>query len=351
MKRIVLIVLMSLLFVSGRSQLAFTVSSSSGSYSLTCQTPFFTLLASSNFSAPVTFTFLTPTLQSFQTNSLLIANTPGIYTITANSGTSSATQTLMVIKDKTPPSISLVSDSLPTLSCKSNSILLTAIPNPGNALLTWTVPSVGLAPTTTYVAHVPGTYAVQAMNTVNGCAATASLLVSANYIYPSLNPAQVFTLACPLGSVMLQAPLTQSYSALTYTWTSPVGNQQGSLNSANLSTSGTGIFTVSVTHSETGCISTAQVYVYGCVDIPKYSGGTMSLKPNPFSTSITWKNASKTAQKSYFNLYDLSGHELQTYVCEEQELELQLSELPSGLYYLKVHADSETMVFRLVKIP
>jgi hypothetical protein len=75
--KLIFLVLIVFSFLNANSQLNFSITSSTGSYSITCTHSAITLSASSTYTSPVTYTWSTPQLNTVISNLLLVSN-PGV---------------------------------------------------------------------------------------------------------------------------------------------------------------------------------------------------------------------------------------------------------------------------------
>jgi hypothetical protein len=77
---------------------------------------------------------------------------------------------------------------------------------------------------------------------------------------------------------------------------------------------------------------------------------TISVYPNPFSNQITisCKNDVDINGKT-IKLFDVTGKLFLTQIIATQKTSINVSNLPSGMYFLKVEGGSEPKVFRLIK--
>src|ERR1043166_4403086 len=76
--------------------LSFTITNNSGTYTLTCNNPIINLSASSNYSGAVNYSWMgTSTL----TGNNVTLTTPGLYTVIAESGTLTASQTISILSN------------------------------------------------------------------------------------------------------------------------------------------------------------------------------------------------------------------------------------------------------------
>ena len=181
---------------------------------------------------------------------------------TTNCSSTSASGTLTI----NPLSATVNSPS----ACSGTAAAVTATPSTtGTFSYVWTVPAGATNPgnVATFNTTTAGTYSVIVTNTVNGCSSSsASGTVSAN----------------PIPTVTVNSPSTCSGTATTitatpgsvgtysYAWTVPAGfTNPGNVANFNSSTAGT--YSVVITNTTTGCISTS-------------ASGTLTI--NPLSATV-----------------------------------------------------------------
>ena len=141
-----------------------------------------------------------------------------------------------------------------TLTCTNRSYVLGTAAIGGNTY-TW-IPSAGLVgansaqPTDT----VAGIFTVQVQNNTNGCITTDAVTISIDTIHPVANAGADQTLTCTNRSYVIG---TAAVAGNTYSWTPSTGLVGA--NSAQATDTVAGIFTVKVTNTTNGCISTDDV--------------------------------------------------------------------------------------------
>jgi hypothetical protein len=85
-------------------------------------------------------------------------------------------------------------------------------------------------------------------------------------------------------------------------------------------------------------------------EIPKL---TIAVNPNPFTSEVSAHISLDRSQKLFINLTDLTGRLIQSangiYAQGNSELKLNVSQLPKGIYLLKVSGENFTSTQKLVK--
>lgn len=150
-----------------------TVTSVSGSYSITCATPFLDFAAfCTSGSGAINIAWQSVTYTSSGSSATI--NTPGTYTVTANSGTASATQVFTVYMNVTAP-VSSISSTFQTLTSTMTPVpvTVTAISPTLNFHHEFYAPTGGTtvanAVVSVYQPGSTGTYTHCIIDEVNGC--------------------------------------------------------------------------------------------------------------------------------------------------------------------------------------
>lgn len=251
-----------------------------------------------------TYAWQGPGIVSGANTSSPVVNTPGTYSlvVTSSLSCSSGISTVEVFKDTLAPTV--VSTNTGSLNCTTLSV---------NASVTTTVTPVsynwngtGITSATnisTIDLNQGGIYNYTVTNTINNCITTGSLSIIQNTIAPTVMIASPsITTTCTSPATTLNIACSPSTDVI-YTWTAPA---TGVLNSCAISdpiASGCGVFTVVVTNTVNGCVSSSvaqsTIEVIPNIGIPSttLSASSVSItctNPNP---SITL--ASNTGNVSY----------------------------------------------------
>jgi len=231
------------------------ITSNTGATLLTCANSNLTLTASTTTTG-VNFSWAGP--NGFSSSSASISvTTPGTYLVTATDQTNGCVSngSSNITQNTTPPT-NLVMASNPVnalLTCSTSSIGFTASASTtGSASYSWTGPNGFTATGVTTTVTAPGTYTVKAIDQNNGCSSTTSAVVTQD----TARPSSVITssipangqLTCTNSSVMLTGSSTTS--GVTYSWTGPIGF---TANSASVTVTTAGNYTVTVTNPNNGC--------------------------------------------------------------------------------------------------
>lgn len=211
MKRLCLcfIVVVLSLFVRAQPQITFNVQLLSSSYSITCSNPAVKLIASSNYSDVVNYSWVGPNLSL--SGNVVAISTPGIYTVTASSNGLQSSPQLITIGVNTTVPVSTINPSYSSMSCHTlstpqvtascnlNSNLRHNIMAPfGGTLIVST-------PVATYNPAGAGTYTHVLIDQTNGCESSSTFTVASSSGIPTfdLTSSQNFTLGCASKSIAI----------------------------------------------------------------------------------------------------------------------------------------------------
>ncbi|MBX2891529.1 MAG: gliding motility-associated C-terminal domain-containing protein [Saprospiraceae bacterium] len=267
---------------------------------LTCALPTQTL-TSNGSSQGANFAYQWTTQNGNITNG---ANTPSptvnqvgdyvlVITNTANGCT--ATDTVAVLENKTPPLAEAGQDG--TLTCYAPIYVLTANggqPNPDLHFSWSTVDGniIGNQDTLLAECDKAGSYVLQVTDLLTGCIAFDTVKVAAEQQQPSLSIAQPSMLNCSQTSVVIQASATGF--VLIFDWQTLDGQFVGGQSSATPTVNAPGTYTLVVVDSVNGCSNTASIVVAQDIATPDIQVG----QPG----SITCATPSQTVQAQNLSL-------------------------------------------------
>lgn len=162
-----------------------------------------------------------------------------------------------------------------TLSCVTNSIVLSSAPSPG-AKLWRTLPGGQVVGTgNTYTVTQPGTYTLSVSASAGGniCVETDTIVITGNVTPPTIT-ATGGILGCGIANTVVLTTTTNATNP-TYSWSGPNGFTS---NLANPTVSQPGSYVVTVTTQSNGCTNTATATVTGNTTPPSptATGGTLT---------------------------------------------------------------------------
>jgi hypothetical protein len=228
--------------------------------------------------------------------------------------------------------------------CAGNPVTLTAS---GTGTISWYTSSTGTA-----VAGTGSTYTFSSSSPVtttlyiedNGCVNSTRVPVTVT-IYAV--PAATVTSSQPTICAGNTAQITLQGNS-TYTWSSSTNTSvlTQSLSTFTISPALTTTYSVHVSNSG-GCSSTLQFvqFVSACLGLPETSGKIRAaVYPNP-ATQLLYI---KSDHPGVYSLYDLTGRELSS-GSYAGTTSISLSDLPAGIYFLRLQQKEEVMVVKVVK--
>jgi hypothetical protein len=163
--------------------LNFTVTSSTFQFSLTCLNAQINLLASSNYTASVNYSWTGPNLSA--TGSVITVSNPGNYIVTAASGNLSTSQTITIVTNTIAPvCLSSSTFQVSNATIAAQAFTFTAITPTINITQTTYYPGGWLAPYVSggivaiFLPGPLGTYTHCIVNNLNGCSTCQPFIVS-----------------------------------------------------------------------------------------------------------------------------------------------------------------------------
>ena len=218
----------------------------------------------------------------------------GLYSVTVvGSNGCSAVASVSVSQDNTAPVASLVSSG--TISCAVTSVTLTA--NPNGLSYAFSGPGVVSQSGNQAVVNTAGIYSVTVTNGGNGCSSVASVSVVQNNTIPvaTLSASPSTTLTCARTSLTLTAGEGNAYA---YTFSGPgIVSQTGNRAVVNAA----GVYSVTVSISNTGCFSVTTITVDQDITVPQ-----ASLTASP-SATLTCAQTSLTLTAGGGDIYTFTG--------------------------------------------
>lgn len=262
----------------------------------------------------------------------------GIYTVVATSAlgcTSSSLPGLEVIVN-TPPVSPVITANGNTVFCEGGSVTL-EVPLVAGQTYQWTLSNIDITGATANqytVTTNSGFYSVNVTDQ-NGCSspATISYQVTVN----------------PLPAVPV---ITQSYDTL---FVSGTGVFQWYLNGTAI-TGATGPFhvvtvngnyTVTVSDSNS-CENVSLVFPFNSVGVTEISSLQLAVYPNPTAGLFTIQNGTGLSELNY-TVADMTGKSIRKGTITGENLVMDISELPSGIYLLNLENNKMVQTVKLVK--
>ena len=224
------------------------------SQTLTCGSTTVAITTTVSPSVGISYNWSGAGIVGSNTGSSIVANSSGIYSVTilnASTGCSVVTTTT-VQSNNSAPSLS-VAASGSTITCITPTLSLNASSNSTSTLI-WATPT-GTA-SNPIIANISGNYTVTITDAITGCSNSTVITVYGTTLAPVPTVAASILIPCGSNSVTLSAT---SSPGVTYLWAGPNVISGGTTSSPLIGQ--TGIYTVVVTSTLTGCSSSATVSV------------------------------------------------------------------------------------------
>ncbi len=194
-------------------------------------------------------------------------NLPGTYTLLVTDPSNGCTSTNSVlISQNTSLPTSLVAPPS-QITCTAATVSLNgsgSSTGPNFSYLWTTLDGTISGPTNTAstTASAVGTYTLLVTNTINGCTAVSSVVVTADQNIPTALAAPPATLTCSVLDVMIDATASSSGPTFTYTWTGPSpGSIIGGQGTLTPTVNAPGTYTLNLLNTANSCFATLSVVV------------------------------------------------------------------------------------------
>ena len=198
-----------------------------------------------------------------------LINAAGIYTlsITDISNGCNSTVSVSIEADATLPLASLNEPEI--LNCNVSSTTLSVADNTGNIEYIWTLDGNTIPNTNSneIVVSEPGIYMIQVVNNDNGCNSDDVVIVSQDSDLPIISAGNSFELQCDEPEYLIQA-VNDGNANYIIEWDQGNGNIVSGESTLNPLVNAAGIYTLTVSNSENGCISTDDVIITVNENIP-----------------------------------------------------------------------------------
>ncbi|MES2568058.1 MAG: gliding motility-associated C-terminal domain-containing protein [Bacteroidota bacterium] len=225
--------------------------------SITCVPNPVTVIATSNPSA-VTYTWTGTGISGGVNNSSITVNSAGVFSVSVTNplnGCVNNTVTAIVGKDTLAPILSVnLTSSVITCSIGGSTISAT----PGS---TWIIPGGGVG-TNPLSVNASGNYSVTLIDPANGCSSDSVITITDNLTPPDANAGVATVMPCNTSSTSLFGTSTTTTDPVSFNWAGPnAGSITSATNIASPTVNSAGIYTLTVTNLNTGCIQSSTVSV------------------------------------------------------------------------------------------
>jgi gliding motility-associated-like protein len=227
--------------------------------SITCTNSVVAIGVTLSNTDPVSYTWTGPGIAGTNNTASTTATVAGTYSVTITNTVSNCQSVFNVVVPTNTNNPVTTANSSNTITCSTTSITVSATPTGTNYGYAWSGPGTITNGTTANPGvNVGGTYTVTITDNVNGCIGTGTVNVATNTVSPTmtLTPSSLTT-TCANPTATLLAT-SSADPDVNYVWTAPA---TGSLNNTTINNpvaNGSGVFTVQVTNTVSGCVSATE---------------------------------------------------------------------------------------------
>jgi hypothetical protein len=204
-----------------------------------------------------------------------VVNAGGTYVLTVTDLVNgcSASDSVMIILDMTPPDVNAGPDT--TLTCAVTQVTLSGSSTTPGAVYVWVATNGGVivsgSNTATPLVQIPGTYVLTVTNPVNGCTAQDSADVIYDNTVPDVDAGGDMMLNCVVASTTLNG--SSSTPGAFSLWTTIGGNIVSGAATFDPTVDMAGTYILTVTHPTSGCTLSDTVIVTLDITIPDVDAG------------------------------------------------------------------------------
>lgn len=195
----------------------------------------------------------------------------GDYTAKITDGNGCITEMPFTVEASVAPQA--VAEAASAISCTETEVLVSSSNSTftGNVDYLWSTDDgtiVGDAEAESIMASAAGTYELRIIETSTGCISETSVIVEDETSLPMLTIADVDELNCSITEVLIDGSQSESGDNLVYSWTTDDGNIIGDTDGNMINVDLGGTYTLSITNTENGCISSESVEVMADTEAP-----------------------------------------------------------------------------------
>lgn len=274
-----------------------TLTINPSSYTTTCAVPSVTLVTNASVGT-LTYSWTSPPTGSLNNITLAnpVASGSGIFTVAVTNtvngcSTALSIATVQVVPDAAIPTVTLSSNSA-SITCSNPTPSVSINTSTSSVTYSWS-PTTGIlsgATTANPVFNAAGSYSVVVTNTLNSCSTSQSgnvVTVVSNTTVPVISLSSTSnngTLTCSTTSISITPTVTPGGN-LTYTW-SPGTGISTPINQANATFTASGIYTLAVTNTLTGCVSSSTATANSFTIVSNANTPTVTVVPTSSNTTI-----------------------------------------------------------------
>lgn len=195
----------------------------------------------------------------------------GDYIASITDGNGCITETAFEIQASVAPIA--VAEAAADINCTSPEVTVSAANSTytGNVDYLWSTDDgtiVGDDESETITVSTAGTYEVRLIETTTGCISESTVTVEDNSSLPMTAIASASDINCITTQVTIDASMSEAGDNITYSWSTDDGNIVGADNANTLDVDQGGTYTLSVTNTDNGCVSTESIIIEADTDLP-----------------------------------------------------------------------------------
>ncbi len=242
-----------------------------------------------------------------------VAGAGGMYilSVTNTSSNCSSADTVIVAADTVAPVVSIAPPG--NLDCDTDTLTLSGTVTPANTPVVWGTfgPGIIVSGGNTLTPQIisNGVYNLTATNQLNGCTATASVIVNTDYTPPVAVAAPADSITCQFPAITLSGAGSSSGSNFSYHWTpAPGGNIVSGQNTLNPVVNAPATYTLLVTNTSNGCTATVAVPVFADTNIVVAVANAPDTLSCVVSTSVLDANGSSSGPAMVYAWTTVDGN-------------------------------------------
>jgi hypothetical protein len=287
-----------------------------------------------NASGADTYSWSTGAVTSAITENPLVST---VYTIVGTSSLSGCSSMLTQMITVNPaPSVFIYANN--TAICSGQTTNLTALG--GANSYTWSNGALTSAVAVSPV--VNSTYSVIGTN-IFGCSSSAVQAITVNPL-----PIVGISTSAPINICKGETSTLTATGGVTYLWTSNTSAVVLLGSAVDVSPASTSIYTVTVTNAN-GCSAKATIVqnVSECLGLKTNSVNSAKVYPNPTAGEFTVE-LNNTSEKTV-EVVDVTGRIISSSTSSQEVVNVNISNLANGVYYLKIKSNTSFEVIKVVK--
>lgn len=302
------------------------------------------------------------TITSFTTT------TPGTWTLTLkdNINTCETTLPFSVTQNTIAPGLFALVPTQ-TLNCLRPQVPVEGFGSITNVDINWAITSptwpslpAGATQIINMNPQIPGfsllnTYTLFVQDLNNACTSNSVVPIYQNFEGPILVGSQSMFALCPGGSSIIIYPaIIGSSNNCIFSWTFPQSALVSGISTVSLQTNSPGNYLVTALNTVSSCSVSAPIVVDACVSIKeKILLNEIHFYPNPFKAMLRFEFNNAAKESLQISITNALGQIIYASGLLNTELvsdkEIDLNDIKSGIYYLKIKRLNEHTTFKIVK--